>query len=190
MLLLLLSLGASTFFFFSPNFHIHVSYCCVVLLFLLEAVSSLIFQFQLNHQKNKKRNRSFHFYCVLAFVYFCATESILRIYRARTSGRGSDREKEERARLSHHFLSCTFRDLRGCVFSFCIFYSSFVVVFVSLLNDRVCSYIENQRHNEASLAGLFPLTVQVLCHTLPLKTKAAAAELACGRQRSKTARPE
>lgn len=99
------------------------------------------------------------------------------------SRRGSDGERE---RVSHQFLSCTFRDLRGCFF----FYSSFVVVFVSLLNDRVCSYIENQQHNEASLAGLFPLTVQVLCHMLPLKTKASAAELACCRQHWVTARPE
>lgn len=49
---------------------------------------------------------------------------------------------------------------------------------------------ENQQHNGASLAGLFPLTVQVLCHMLPLKTEAAAAELARCRRHSTTARPE
>ena len=45
-----------------------------------------------------------------------------------------------------------FRDPSRC------FYSSFFVLFLSdseLLNETVCSYVENQQHNEASLAGLF-----------------------------------
>lgn len=55
-------------------------------------------------------------------------------------------------------LKYAFRDLHGCFHSsFVLFLSDFV-----LLNDTVCSYVENQQHNEASLAGLFPLTIQAM----------------------------